>query len=57
MADIVKCVSNALDSGKFDDTTGIAQPQEVNAKQIQEQSVWHGSGAHPLLYELRQVEQ
>lgn len=57
MADIVKCVSNALDSGKFDDTTGIAQPQEVNAKQIQEQSVWHGSGAHPLLSELRQVEQ
>ncbi|WP_308007892.1 DNA cytosine methyltransferase [uncultured Prevotella sp.] len=30
LADIVKCVSNALDSGKFDDTTGIAQRQEVN---------------------------
>ena len=45
LADIVKCVSNALDSGKFDDTTGIAQPQEVNVKKIREQRVYHGSGA------------
>ena len=45
LADIVKCVSNALDSGKFDDTTGIAQPQEVNAKKLREQRVYHGSGA------------
>ena len=45
LADIVKCVSNALDSGKFDDATGIAQRQEVNAKQIREQRVYHGSGA------------
>ena len=45
LADIVKCVSNALDSGKFDDATGIAQRQEVNAKPIREQRVYHGSGA------------
>lgn len=44
LADIVKCVSNALDSGKFDDTTGIAQRQEVNIPNSDEN----------VLYSLRQ---
>ena len=44
LADIVKCVSNALDSGKFDDTTGIAQRQEVNMPNSDEN----------VLYSLRQ---
>ena len=44
LADIIKCVSNALDSGKFDDTTGIAQRQEVNMPNSDEN----------VLYSLRQ---
>lgn len=44
LADIVKCVSKALDSGKFDDTTGIAQRQEVNIPNSDEN----------VLYSLRQ---
>ena len=45
LADIVKCVSTVLESGKFEDTTGLAQRQEVNAQQIREHRVYHGSGA------------
>ena len=45
LADIIKCVSTVLESGKFEDTTGLAQRQEVNAQQIREHRVYHGSGA------------
>lgn len=45
LSDIIKSVSDALNSGKFEDTTGLAQRQEVNCKTIREQRVYHGSGA------------
>ena len=45
LSDIIKSVSDALNSGKFEDTTGLAQRQEVNAQQIREHRVYHGSGA------------
>ncbi len=57
LSDIIRSVSETLYSGEFKDTTGLAERQEVNAKKIREQRVYHGSGAHPLLSELRQVEQ
>ena len=57
LSDIISSVSETLYSGEFKDTTGLAERQEVNAKKIREQRVYHGSGAHPLLSELRQVEQ
>ena len=45
LSDIIKSVSDALNSGKFEDTTGLAQRQEVNGKTIREHRVYHGSGA------------
>ena len=45
LSDIIKSVSDALNSGKFEDTTGLAQRQEVNGKTIREHRVWHGSEA------------
>lgn len=45
LSDIIKSVSNALNSGKFEDTTGLAQRQEVNGETIREHRVYHGSGA------------
>ena len=57
LSDIIRSVSETLYSGEFKDTTGLAERQEVNAKKIREQRVYHGSGAHPLLSELRKVEQ
>lgn len=45
LADIINCVSTALNSGKFEDTTGLAQRQEVNGETIREHRVYHGSGA------------
>ena len=45
LAEIIKSVSVALNSGKFEDTTGLAQRQEVNADMIREHRVYHGSGA------------
>ena len=57
LSDIIRSVSETLYSGEFKDTTGLAERQEVNAKKIREQRVYHGSGAHALLSELRQVEQ
>ena len=44
LSDIIKSVSDALNSGKFEDTTGLAQRQEVNGKTIREHRVYHGSG-------------
>lgn len=45
LADIVKSIEQALYSGEFKDTTGLAQRQEVNAETIREHRVYHGSGA------------
>ena len=45
LSDIIKSVSDALNSSKFEDTTGLAQRQEVNGKTIREHRVYHGSGA------------
>ena len=45
LADIVRSIKQALYSGEFEDTTGLAQRQEVNGKTIREHRVWHGSGA------------
>ena len=52
LSDIISSVSETLYSGEFKDTTGLVERQEVNAKKIREQRVYHGSGAHPLLSEL-----
>ena len=46
LADIVRSIKQALYSGEFNDTTGLAERQEVNAADIvKEQRVYHGSGA------------
>ena len=45
LSDIIRSVSETLYSGEFKDTTGLAERQEVNAKKIREQRVYHGSGA------------
>ena len=45
LSEIVRSVSEALNSGEFNDTTGLAQRQEVNADGIREHRVYHGSGA------------
>ena len=46
LADIVRSIKQALYSGEFNDTTGLAERQEVNAADIvREQRVYHGSGA------------
>lgn len=46
LAAIVRSIKQALYSGEFNDTTGLAERQEVNAADIvREQRVYHGSGA------------
>lgn len=46
LADIVKSVKQSLYSGEYKDTTGLAQREEVNAKDVPEfMTVYHGSGA------------
>lgn len=45
LADIANSIKQALYSGEFKDTTGLAEKQEVNANYIREQRVYHGSGA------------
>ncbi len=46
LAEIVKSIKQALYSGEFKDTTGLAETQEVNAKEAARlQKVYHGSGA------------
>ena len=46
LADILKSIKQALYSGEYKDTTGLAQVEEVNAENIPEfMTVYHGSGA------------
>ncbi len=45
LADIANSIKQALYSGEFKDTTGLAEKQEVNANYVREQRVYHGSGA------------
>lgn len=46
LADIVRSIKQALYSGEFKDTTGLAERQEVNADDLARlQKVYHGSGA------------
>ncbi len=45
LADIVRSIKQALYSGEFTDTTGLAERQEVNLNEIEPQIVYHGSGA------------
>lgn len=46
LVDIVKSVKQSLYSGEYNDTTGLAQREEVNAKDVPEfMTVYHGSGA------------
>ncbi len=45
-AAIVRSLQQALYSGEYNDTTGLAERQEVNdANVLREMRVWHGSGA------------
>ena len=48
LADIVRSINEALNSGKYTDTTGLAEIEEVNTKEaeeIRQHKVYHGSGA------------
>ena len=46
LADIVRSIKQALYSGEFTDTTGLAERQEVNAADVVRlQKAYHGSGA------------
>ncbi len=45
LADIVRSIKGALNSGEFVDTTGLAEREEVNAEQVRQHRVYHGSGA------------
>lgn len=44
-AEIVRSLQQALYSGEYKDTTGLAERQEVNEHTIREMRAWHGSGA------------
>lgn len=46
LAEIVRSIKQALYSGEFEDTTGLAERQEVNAEDVvRYNKVYHGSGA------------
>ncbi len=45
LAAIVRSIQQALYSGEYRDTTGLAERQEVNEDIMREQRAWHGSGA------------
>ena len=45
LADIVRSIKQALYSGEYKDTTGLAEREEVNAEQLRMHRVYHGSGA------------
>ena len=45
LSEIVRSIKQALYSGEFKDTTGIAECQEVNGDVVREHRVYHGSGA------------
>lgn len=45
IASIARSLQQALYSGEYKDTTGLAEVEEVNGETIREQRVYHGSGA------------
>lgn len=45
LVEILKSIKQALYSGEYKDTTGLAEVQEVNGDTIREHRVYHGSGA------------
>lgn len=46
LVEILKSIKQSLYSGEYKDTTGLAQREEVNAKDVPEfMTVYHGSGA------------
>lgn len=45
LAEIVRSIKQSLYSGEYKDNTGIAEREEVNARQIRFHRVFHGSGA------------
>lgn len=45
LVEILKSIKQALYSGEYKDTTGLAEVQEVNGETIREHRVYHGSGA------------
>ena len=45
LAEILESIKDAINSGEFKDTTGLAEREEVNEDIIREQRVYHGSGA------------
>ena len=45
LADIVRSIKQALQSGEFKDTTGLAERHQVNEGEVRQQKVYHGSGA------------
>lgn len=45
LADIVRSIKEAIGTGEYKDTTGLAEREEVNAEQIKLHKVYHGSGA------------
>ena len=45
LSEIVRSINEALNSGKYNDTTGLAEMEEVNADEIKQHKVYHGSGA------------
>ena len=45
LAEILESIKDAINSGEFKDTTGLAEREEVNEYIIREQRVYHGSGA------------
>ena len=45
LVSIIRSIEQMLYSGEYKDTTGLAQPEEVNADVVREMRVFHGSGA------------
>jgi hypothetical protein len=45
LAEILESIKDAINSGEFKDTTGLAEREEVNEDMIREHRVYHGSGA------------
>ena len=45
LAEIVKSIKQALYSGEYKDTTGLAEVEEVNGEVLREHRVYHGSAA------------
>ena len=45
LVEIILSLGQALRSGEYKDTTGLATPQEVNGTMLQEMRGWHGSAA------------